>query len=66
MLILSRKFGESIVVADDIFIRILEVSGNRVRLGIEAPQDISIHRSEAWRPTVGSSTRVLVAEACGT
>ena len=48
MLVLSRKAGEAIVVGDDIKLRILEVKGGLVRIGIEAPEDVSIHREEVF------------------
>ncbi len=48
MLVLSRKAGEAIVVGDDIKLRILEVKGGLVRVGIEAPDDVSIHREEVF------------------
>lgn len=46
MLVLSRKNGESIRVGNDIEITVCQVSGNRVRLAISAPKDVSIRRSE--------------------
>jgi len=46
MLVLSRKNGECIVIDGGITVRVIEVDGNRVRLGIEAPKEISIRRSE--------------------
>jgi carbon storage regulator len=46
MLVLTRKVGESIVIADDIVVTVLEIRGGQVRLGVEAPKDVSIHRSE--------------------
>jgi len=46
MLVLSRKKNESIVINDDIVITIVEVRGDKVRLGIEAPRDIPVHRQE--------------------
>ena len=46
MLILSRKNGESIVIDGGITVRIMAVKGNVLRLGIEAPKEIPIHRSE--------------------
>lgn len=48
MLILTRRKGESIVVGDDIEIRVLEVSGDAVRIGIKAPQEVPIHRREIY------------------
>lgn len=48
MLILTRRVGESLVIGDDINIIILGVKGNQVRLGIEAPEDVSIHREEIY------------------
>lgn len=48
MLVLSRKINESIVVADDIVITVVEIAGNKVRLGIQAPKDVSIHRQEIY------------------
>lgn len=47
MLILTRRIGENIIIGDDIIIRVLDTGGN-VKLGIEAPPDISIHRQEIY------------------
>ena len=46
MLVLSRKKNESIVIANDIVITVVEVRGDKVRLGIEAPKDVPVHRQE--------------------
>ena len=44
MLVLSRKKNESIVINDNIMITIVEIRGDKVRLGIEAPRDVPVHR----------------------
>jgi carbon storage regulator len=46
MLVLTRKLGEKIVINDNIVVSVLSVHGNRVRLGIRAPQDVGIQRLE--------------------
>ncbi len=48
MLVLSRKKNESIVVNDVIVITVVEIRGDKVRLGIEAPREVPIHRSEVF------------------
>ena len=48
MLILSRRIDESIIIADDIKITVLGIAGKQVRLGIDAPSDISVHREEIY------------------
>lgn len=46
MLVLSRRVGESVVVGDDVTITVLEVRGDVVRVGIDAPRSVSVHRAE--------------------
>ena len=48
MLILSRKINEILRVGDDVTIKILSIKGSQVRIGIEAPRDVSIHREEVY------------------
>ena len=48
MLVLTRKVGEKIVVDGKITVEVLEVRGDKVRLGIIAPKEISVHRMEVW------------------
>jgi carbon storage regulator len=49
MLVLTRRIGEEIVIADNIRVKVVAVHGNRVRLGIVAPQDVTVHREEIHR-----------------
>jgi carbon storage regulator len=48
MLVLTRKIGESIAIDDHIKIRVVQIKGKQVRLGIEAPKDTKIHREEVY------------------
>ena len=48
MLVLSRTVGKSIIINDNVEITVLEVQGSSVRLGINAPKEISIHREEIY------------------
>jgi carbon storage regulator len=48
MLVLSRKKNESIVISDTITITVVEIRGDKVRLGIEAPRDVPVHRQEVF------------------
>ena len=49
MLILTRKVGESVLTGNDISITILSVRGNQVKLGVEAPKEVSVHREEIYQ-----------------
>jgi carbon storage regulator len=48
MLVLTRKLGESIAIDDNIKIKVLQIKGKQVRLGIQAPSDTKIHREEVY------------------
>lgn len=48
MLILSRKIGETLMVGDDVTVTVLGVRGGQVRMGINAPKNISVHREEVY------------------
>ncbi len=48
MLILTRKVGEVLVIGDEVEVTVLEVRGQQVRIGIKAPKEVSVHRSEIY------------------
>ncbi len=48
MLILTRRIGETLMIGDDISITVLGVKGNQVRLGVNAPKDVAVHREEIY------------------
>jgi len=49
MLILTRRVGETLVIGDDVNVTVLGVRGNQVRLGVDAPKDIAVHREEIYQ-----------------
>ena len=49
MLVLTRRANQSIVIGDDVVVTVLEVRGDQVRLGIQAPRSVSVHREEVFR-----------------
>lgn len=48
MLILTRKSGEGIRIGDSITLKVIEIRGNQVRVGVEAPRNVSVHREEIY------------------
>ena len=48
MLILTRKQGESVAIGDDIKVTVVEIQGKQVKLGVQAPREISVHRQEVY------------------
>lgn len=48
MLVLSRRFSESLIIGDNVKITVLGISGNQVRIGIDAPKEIGVHREEVY------------------
>jgi carbon storage regulator len=48
MLVLTRRAGESIMIDDEIELKVLKIRGSQVHLGIEAPRNATVHRKEVW------------------
>ncbi len=49
MLILTRRVGETLVIDDDILVTVLSIKGNQVRIGVNAPKEVSVHREEIYQ-----------------
>lgn len=49
MLILTRRIGETLMVGDDVTVTVLGIKGNQVRLGVNAPKDVAVHREEIYQ-----------------
>lgn len=65
MLILTRRVGETLTVGDDVTVTVLSVRGNQVKLGINAPPDIAVHREEIYQRIQREKTSAVapIAEA---
>ena len=58
MLVMQRKPGEKIVIGDDIVVTVVDVRGDKVVVGIEAPRDVAVHRSEIYDRIAADRTGV--------
>lgn len=63
MLILTRRLGETIAIGDDIKITFLDVSGRQVRIGIEAPKNVPVHRGEIYRSIQEQNLQAAASDA---
>ena len=49
MLVLTRRAGESVIIGDDVIVTVLEARGDVIRIGIQAPRDVQVHREEVYK-----------------
>lgn len=59
MLILTRNINQAIIINDDIRVEVLEVNGSQVRIGIDAPRSVDVHRQEVWERIQSNKARVV-------
>ncbi len=62
MLILTRRVGETLIIGDDIKLTVLGVRGHQIRLGIDAPRDVTVHREEIYQRIVAERNEVKVQD----
>ena len=65
MLILTRKVGESVLIGEDISITVLSVRGNQVKLGVQAPKEVSVHREEIYQRILQSKDEHVLRPRSG-
>ena len=66
MLILTRRIGESLMIGDNINVTVLGIRGNQVRIGVNAPKDVAVHREEIYEKIQNEKRGHEAAPAAGT
>ena len=65
MLILTRRVQEALMIGDNVTVTVLSVKGNQVRLGIDAPRDVEVHREEIYHRVNNSQPELETANTTG-
>ncbi len=65
MLILTRRVGETLMIGDDVTVTVLGVKGNQVRIGVNAPRDVAVHREEIYERIKSEQRQQQQASASG-
>ena len=63
MLILTRKIGETLMIGDKVTVTVMGMNGNQVRIGVNAPKDIEVHREEVYERVKAESAHTNCAKA---
>ncbi|MGN6612557.1 MAG: carbon storage regulator CsrA [Angustibacter sp.] len=65
MLVLTRRIGESLVIGDEVVIRVLDVKGDVVRIGVDAPRHVQIHRQEVYEAVMAANRAAAASSDAG-
>ena len=63
MLVLTRSIGERLFIGDEVKVIVLDINGSQVRIGVEAPRDVAIHREEVYERIKASANAAVETEA---